>query len=129
MEPMNGMQLPEGFTAGQSGMNPEEAKAKQEQEAAREEQRKVMIDHILSQEAKQRLGNIAAVKPEKARGVEDLLLKAATNGQLQGKVTESQLVSMLESIGKEEGKHATKVIIQRKKYFDDSDDDNDDDLL
>jgi DNA-binding TFAR19-related protein (PDSD5 family) len=76
-----------------------------------EEQRKIMLDQIMTAEAKERLSRIggslgtmvpwhmthpgasvlppslaAIVRAEKARAVEDMLLGAATSGRLQNKV-------------------------------------------
>ena len=78
------------------------------------------------------------VKKEKARLVEDSLIKAATTGQLKSKVTDAQLITMLEQMnpadtegtGGAGGGKKKAIIIQRRKYgMDDDDvDDNDDDL-
>ena len=95
-----------------------------------------MVDQILEQGAKDRLARLSLVKKEKARAVEDALISAATNGKLQGKVTEVQLIQMLEqfsgsdsSSGSSQG-GKNRVVIQRKKNnFDDDDDDDDSDLL
>ena len=51
-----------------------------------EERRVMILDQILEPEAKQRLSRLSIVKKEKARAVEDSLIKAATSGQLKGKV-------------------------------------------
>ena len=71
----------------------------------------------------------AIVRKEKARAVEDMLLQAATSGRLGGKVTEEQLIQMLEQVSSQVEKKATKVVIQRRRYLDEDEDDNDDDLL
>ena len=57
-----------------------------------------------------------------------MLVQMATSGKLPGKVTEAQLIQMLEGTG---ASAQTKVKIQRRNYGIDSDDDddNDDDLL
>lgn len=72
----------------------------------------------------------AIVRKEKVRAVEDMLLQAATSGRLGGKVTEEQLIQMLEQVSSQVEKKATKVIIQRRRYLTEEDeDDNDDDFL
>jgi programmed cell death protein 5 len=64
------------------------------------------------------------VKPEKAKGVEDMVLAAARRGALGGKVTEAQLIDLLEQVsGAAGGVPKTKVTIQRRRAFDDEDDD------
>ena len=61
--------------------------------------------------------------------MEGMLLQAATSGRLGGKVTEEQLIQMLEQVSSQVEKKATKVTIQRRRYLDEDEDDNDDDLL
>jgi len=117
--------MPDGSDLSQMA---EQAQMQKQQEDAMEEQRKSILDQILEPEAKERLARLAIVKQDKARAVELMLIQAAQTGKLQGKVTEGQLINMLESAQGQEKQ--TKVTINRRKYFDDDeDDDNDDDLL
>ncbi|GAB5030647.1 programmed cell death protein 5 [Nannochloropsis oceanica] len=139
MEPAGEIDLPPGFTPaggggmggmiGGGGMSQEAAEAQKAKQAEMEERRQFMLDQILLPEAKERLARIAIVRKEKARAVEDMLLQAATSGRLGGKVTEEQLIQMLEQVSSQVEKKATKVTIQRRRYLDEDDDDNDDDLL
>ena len=57
------------------------------------------------------VSRIAVVRPDKARGVEELLLRMARSGQLQGRVTEAQLVQFLEQISGQEKKAETKITV------------------
>ena len=83
------------------------------------EQRSAMMDQILTAEAKQRLSNIAVVKPEKAETLENVIIQNAQRGTIQGKVTEAQLLDLLEQFAGID-KAATKV--ERVKHrFDDED--------
>lgn len=41
---------------------------------------------------------IGLVKPEKARGVEDMIISLARSGQLGGRVDEPKLINLLEQI-------------------------------
>ncbi|RKP22704.1 PDCD5-related protein, partial [Syncephalis pseudoplumigaleata] len=66
-----------------------------------EEMRRTMLSQILNNEARERLARIAMVKPEKARAMEDLLIRMARSGQLRGQVTEKQLVELLENINQQ----------------------------
>jgi len=120
-------ELPEGFTAAAPGQDGSKQAQRAQQEAAMAEQKKVMLDQIMTTEARERLSNIALVKPDKARALEDMLIGAAQQGKLGGKVTKEQFVQMLEGVSDKMEKK-TKVTIQRRKGFDESDDDNDDDL-
>uniref|UniRef100_A0A6N2MJD1 Double-stranded DNA-binding protein n=1 Tax=Salix viminalis TaxID=40686 RepID=A0A6N2MJD1_SALVM len=109
----------------QRGMgNPQNSEQQQVQEDAKrdaEERRQMMLGQILSSEARERLARIALVKPEKARGVEDVILRAAQMGQIAEKVSEERLISMLEQINNQTTKQ-TKVTIQRRRSVLDDDD-------
>mmetsp|Transcript_16136 Transcript_16136/g.17485 ORF Transcript_16136/g.17485 Transcript_16136/m.17485 type:complete len:126 (-) Transcript_16136:2010-2387(-) len=117
----------------------EEIQRVQQQKAEMEERRLMILDQILEPAAKERLSRLSLVKKEKARAVEDSLIAGATNGRLKSKVSEEQLIIMLEQISggggsgeAEEGRGGAKrgVVIQRRKYgIDDDDDEDDSDLL
>ncbi|MCO5591105.1 hypothetical protein L7F22_045082 [Adiantum nelumboides] len=86
-----------------------------------EERRQMMLARVLSAEARERLSRIALVKPEKARGVEDLLLRSAQMGQITEKVSEERLITLLEQIN-EQTQKAPRVTIQRRRSVLDDDD-------
>lgn len=56
------------------------------------------------------------VKADKARAVEDLLIRMAQTGQLRGKVSESQLIEILEQINQQQ-KPETKIVVFIDFYF------------
>ncbi|XP_010243697.1 PREDICTED: DNA-binding protein DDB_G0278111 [Nelumbo nucifera] len=102
--------------------NSEQQKAQEEaKREAADERRQMMLSQILSSEARERLARIALVKPEKARGVEDVLLRAAQMGQIVEKVSEERLISLLEQINNQTTKQ-TKVTIQRRRSVLEDDD-------
>lgn len=115
--------------------NVEEMQAQSEAQRQMEEQRASILDQILEPGAKDRMNRLKLVKKDKARAVEDSLIKAATSGQLRSKVSEEQLISMLDGVssgaGGEDGAPPKKgVKVQRRNYgMDSDDDDNDDDLM
>ncbi|KAJ0017963.1 DNA-binding protein DDB_G0278111-like [Pistacia vera] len=104
-----------------SQQNNEQQKAQEEAQREADEQRQMMLSQILSSEARERLSRIALVKPEKARGVEDILLRAAQMGQIGEKVSEERLISLLEQINTQNSKQ-TKVTIQRRRSVLEDDD-------
>ncbi len=53
---------------------------------------------------------IKMVKPEKAVGIENSLINAARNGQLKNRVTETELVSLLERDSANRGPQTVTVI-------------------
>ena len=98
----------------------------------------MILDQILEPAAKERISRMAIVRKDKARAVEDSLIRGATNGQIKTKISEEQLIKMLENIGGDGGSEGGAgagtgkkgVVVQRRKYgIDDDDDDDDSDLL
>ena len=76
------------------------------------------MDQLLSEQARVRLGNINAVKPEKAEKLEMIIIQNAQSGRFQGKVTESQLIDLMNQLSEMEEKD-TKIEIKRQKFDDD----------
>ncbi|KAF9148705.1 hypothetical protein BG015_009545 [Linnemannia schmuckeri] len=115
--PSSGMGgLPPGMSGGKKD---EEEKAKKSQ---MEEMRRTMLIQILDGEARERLSRIAMVKADKARAVEGLLIRMAQGGQVRAKITEKQLIELLEQVN-QQTKSETKIVYNRRRY-DDSDDDD-----
>eukprot|EP00262_Sarcandra_glabra_P002779 TRINITY_DN13170_c1_g1_i3.p1 TRINITY_DN13170_c1_g1~~TRINITY_DN13170_c1_g1_i3.p1 ORF type:complete len:129 (+),score=34.33 TRINITY_DN13170_c1_g1_i3:90-476(+) len=104
-----------------SQQNTEQQKAQDDAKREAEERRQLMLSQILSSQARERIARIALVKPEKARGVEDVLLRAAQMGQVAEKVSEERLISLLEQINNQTSKQ-TKVTIQRRRSVLEDDD-------
>lgn len=67
------------------------------------------------------VARIALVKPEKARAVENMILQMAQRGQIQEKVSEDRLRSMLEQISEQEGASKKITITRRRPAFSDDD--------
>ncbi len=72
-----------------------------------EEQIKHIITQILSPEARARLANIRAARPQYARQIEILLIQLAQSGQLPKKMSDEQFKSILERLTKQ--KRDTKI--------------------
>ncbi|KAF3326660.1 DNA-binding protein [Carex littledalei] len=101
--------------------NAGQQQAQEDAKREAEERRQLMLTQILSIEARERLARIALVKPDKARGVEDVLLRAAQMGQISEKVSEERLITLLEQINTQTSKQ-TKVTIQRRRSVLEDDD-------
>nr|XP_011460399.1 PREDICTED: DNA-binding protein DDB_G0278111 isoform X1 [Fragaria vesca subsp. vesca] len=119
MQELMAQQGAQGGARGQQ--NTEQQKANDDAKREAEERRQMMLSQILSSEARERLARIALVKPEKARGVEDVILRAAQMGQIAEKVSEERLISLLEQINNQTTKQ-TKVTIQRRRSVLEDDD-------
>uniref|UniRef100_A0A7S3FTF1 Programmed cell death protein 5 n=1 Tax=Strombidium rassoulzadegani TaxID=1082188 RepID=A0A7S3FTF1_9SPIT len=100
--------------------------AVQKQEMVRE-QRAAVMQQVLENDARIRLSNIAAVKPEKAAQLENIIIGNMQRGTINGKINESQLIDLLNQFSEKESEAASKVDFKRKAF--DSDDDLDLDNL
>lgn len=57
------------------------------------------------------VGRIQMVKADKARAVEDLLIRMAQTNQLRSKVTENQLIDLLGQINRQESSATSSRIV------------------
>ncbi|KAJ8661536.1 hypothetical protein O0I10_002803 [Lichtheimia ornata] len=119
-----GAGLPGSPSMGGSGGNgSQDDQAKKEQ---MEEMRRTMLYQILDNSARERLARIHMVKADKARAVEDLLLRLAQSNQLRNKVSEQQLIDLLGQINQQEPSASqTRIVYNRRRFDDDSDDEYD----
>lgn len=88
-----------------------------------------MLSRILDAEARERLSRIGLVKPQKARQITDLLIRMAQSGQIRGRITEDQLIGLLDQVDQASSADsgAGKITFTRKKIVQD-DEDSDFDL-
>ncbi|SBS96926.1 apoptosis-related protein, putative (ARP) [Plasmodium malariae] len=91
-----------------------ELEIKQKQEELLE-QRRIILKSLLTPDAHARLSRIAIVKEEKARKIEDIIIRNSQMGLLHKKIDEDQLIKIIE--------------IRRRKQFDDDDDFNEEDYM
>jgi len=99
----------------------DEDKAKKEQE---EQMRRDLLATVLDTAARERLSRIALVSPERSKQIETILLRMAQTGQLRGRVSEEQLIGLLDQMENAKGQAgATKstIVYHRRKGFDDFD--------
>merc|ERR1712028_229809 len=82
------------------------------------EQQEMMMEQICSAEARDRIGRIKVVKPEKAAEIENMLLQMAMNGKLQGQVDDDALKKLLAAEG---AAGQTSVQMKRRNIMDDDD--------
>lgn len=116
-----------GLNAGSAGGGNNEQQ--QQQAAQQQEKRDMMLNSVLTPEAKERLARIAIVKPEKAAEVGNLILSMAQRGQLTEKVSDDRLKSMLNSSSDSSANSKkTTITFQRKKYGQQDDSDEEYDL-
>ena len=86
-----------------------------------------MMQQVLENDARVRLANIAAVKPQKAEQLQNIIIGNLQRGTIQGKINEKQLIELLEQFSQKEKEGEEAVTFKRKAF--DSDDDLDLDNL
>lgn len=74
------------------------AQAQQNQEEQMRKQLKQIASQILTKEARSRLGNIRAAKPDLASQIELQLVQLHRSGQIRDKITDEQLKNLLQQI-------------------------------
>uniref|UniRef100_A0A4W5M3G4 Programmed cell death protein 5 n=1 Tax=Hucho hucho TaxID=62062 RepID=A0A4W5M3G4_9TELE len=109
-------------------MNPGDSsndqQGQQEAKQRETEMRNSILAQVLDQSARARLSNLALVKPEKAKAVENYLIQMARMGQLGGKISETGLIDILEKVSQQTEKKTT-VKFNRRKVMDSDDEDDD----
>ncbi|XP_035399363.1 programmed cell death protein 5 [Cygnus olor] len=104
---------------GDSSADPSQQEAKQREA----EIRNTILAQVLDQAARARLSNLALVKPDKAKAVENYLIQMARYGQLPGKITEQVLIEILEKASQQTEKTTT-VKFNRRKVLDSDEEDD-----
>ncbi|KAF9456452.1 PDCD5-related protein [Collybia nuda] len=102
---------------GSQGHAEDEAKRVQEEQMKRD-----LMATVLDTAARERLSRIALVSPNRSKQIEGILVKMVQSGQLRGRVTENQLIELLEQMEEAQGKSATRksnIVYQRRKDLDD----------
>jgi programmed cell death protein 5 len=92
---------------------------KREQE---EQMRRDLLATVLDTAARERLSRISLVSPERSKQIEMIILRMAQSGQLRGRVSEEQLIDLLNQMEEAEGKSAPKkstIVYHRRKGLDD----------
>ncbi|KAG2075874.1 DNA-binding TFAR19-related protein [Suillus decipiens] len=109
------------------GLTPQNQNASAEEESKRkvaeDEMRRDMMATILDSAARERLSRIALVSPERSRQVETIIMRMAQSGQLRGRVSEQQLIDLLDQMEDARSKTTAKttIVYQRRRDFDDDD--------
>jgi hypothetical protein len=62
------------------------------------------------------VNRISIVKPERARAVEELIIRMARTGQIRGKLTEPQMIELLEGLKESEAPSEPKIVLVRVLY-------------
>ncbi|CCX06903.1 PDCD5-related protein [Pyronema domesticum] len=96
-----------------------------DQAAQEADSRKQIITQICTPEAADRLGRIAMVKADRARDLESRLIMLARSNQLRGRVTDDDLLKLMDMVdkGQKESGQGDIVFQRRRGVLDDDEDD------
>ncbi|MCP8717229.1 MAG: DNA-binding protein [Asgard group archaeon] len=109
-----------GSSSGNGGSNP--------QQLANDSMAASVLGRVLETEARERLSRVRIVRPDRAQAVENYILKLYSMGQIRQKLTEKDVVQILDGISRDtQQKQQTKITFDRKNVLDDDDDLGDDD--
>ncbi|KDQ12375.1 hypothetical protein BOTBODRAFT_95770, partial [Botryobasidium botryosum FD-172 SS1] len=111
----------QGGPSASSGGGEQDAAKKQSEDQMRRD----LLATVLDNGARERLARIALVRPQLSGQIEASLLRMAQTGQLRGRVTEEDLIGLLERAEEASGKGSQKkgtIVYQRRKELDDDDD-------
>eukprot|EP00933_Yihiella_yeosuensis_P010083 TRINITY_DN116337_c0_g1_i1.p1 TRINITY_DN116337_c0_g1~~TRINITY_DN116337_c0_g1_i1.p1 ORF type:complete len:130 (-),score=57.99 TRINITY_DN116337_c0_g1_i1:108-497(-) len=100
----------------------EEMEARRKQAEEMQEKKRVMIRQILEPEALERLNRVGIVKPMKQQQVEAFLLQMVQGGQVQEKISDGALVSIIEKVDAAMKPASSTIKVVRKRRDDDDDD-------
>ncbi|KAL4642098.1 programmed cell death protein 5 [Arapaima gigas] len=106
------------------GNSSHDQQGQQEAKQRENDMRNSILAQVLDQSARARLSNLALVKPEKAKAVENYLIQMAQFGQLGGKISESGLIEILEKVSQQTEKKTT-VKFNRRRVMDSDEEDDD----
>ncbi|CAH2039631.1 unnamed protein product, partial [Iphiclides podalirius] len=104
--------------------DPSNVRAQEEKMKAMEEAKHSILAQVLSQDARARLNTIKLGKPEKGAMVENMICRMAQTGQVRTKISEKELIDILESVNQQMPKTSSTVKFDRRRAALDSDDDD-----
>ncbi|CAH0694150.1 unnamed protein product [Spodoptera exigua] len=104
--------------------DPSHAKQQEERMQAMEEAKHSILAQVLSQDARARLNTIKLSRPEKGAMVENMICRMAQAGQVRNKITEPELIQLLESLNQQLPKSTSTVKFDRRRAALDSDDED-----
>lgn len=94
----------------------------------KEELRRSMLSQILDASAAERLSRVRIVKAERADAVEQYIIKLATMGGISRKLSENDIVEILDGLSRGESRQSkSKIVFNRKNNIESDNDDEDDD--
>merc|ERR1712038_1436064 len=96
--------------------------AEEERKAQVEDMKNSILSQVLSQEARARLNTLMIAKPDKGRQVETAIIQMAQTGQIGGRLSEEELIGLLERFAGSTKKTAVKFDRRRNALDSDEED-------
>jgi len=89
--------------------------------AQEDQMRRDLMTTMLDTAARERLTRISLVSPERSKQIETILVRMAQSGQIRNKITEDQLIDLLDQMEPARGQFSQKstIVYQRRKGLDD----------
>lgn len=85
-----------------------------------------MLSQILETSARERLSRVRIVRPDRADAVEQYIIKLAAMGNITRKLSENDIVEILDGLSRDEKKQTqSKIVFDRRTTNIDSDEDDD----
>merc|ERR1711993_102581 len=107
---------------GKMGGDPgSQAQAQQDKQAQVEDMKNSILSQVLTQEARARLNTLSLAKPEKGQQGQAAIIQMAQTGQLGGKLSEEELIGLLERFAGSTQKSTVKFDRRRNALDSDSD--------
>ncbi|KAG7157526.1 programmed cell death protein 5-like [Homarus americanus] len=97
----------------------------QQQEEMQQQQQQAingLLNQVLDQQARARLNTIMVAKPEKGRQMESIIVQMATSGQIGGRLSENDLISLVERVNAQTQKTTSVKFDRRRAALDDDGD-------
>lgn len=103
-----------------------ELQKKQEGDSNPQNEMKItLLNQALDINARERLSRVRIVRPDRADAVENYLVKLISMGSINKKLTENDIVDILNNLARDEKqKTDSKIIFNRRQLSDDEDDDD-----
>lgn len=81
-----------------------------------------VLSQVLEASARERLSRVRIVRPDRADAVEQYIVKLVQMGQVSRKLSEEDVVEILDGLSRDEKKQAqTKIVFNRREDDDDDD--------
>merc|ERR1712113_303907 len=106
---------------GGSGGDGSQQQKAAERQAQVEDMKNSILSQVLTQEARARLNTLSLAKPEKGQQVQAAIIQMAQTGQLGGKLSEEELIGLLERFAGSTQKSTVKFDRRRNALDSDSD--------